>query len=56
LITVPAYASVNARIAHRINTHLGLALSGQNLLHQQQMQTSAEPVQRRWLATITATL
>ena len=56
LIVVPAYASLNARIAYQFTTHLGLALSGQNLLHQQQMQTSSEPVQRRWLATITATL
>jgi len=56
LIVVPAYASVNARIAYQLNAHLGLALSGQNLLHQQQMQTSGEPVQRRWLVTITAAL
>jgi outer membrane receptor for ferrienterochelin and colicins len=56
LIVVPAYASLNARIAYQFTSHLGLALSGQNLLHQQQMQTSGEPVQRRWLATITATL
>jgi iron complex outermembrane receptor protein len=53
-IAVPAYASVDARVACQLNTHLTLALSGQNLLHGQQMQTSGEPVQRRWLATITA--
>jgi outer membrane receptor for ferrienterochelin and colicins len=56
LIVVPAYASVNARVAYQLNAHLRLALSGQNLLHQQQMQTSGEPVQRRWLVTITASL
>jgi outer membrane receptor protein involved in Fe transport len=52
--TVPAYTSVDARVAWQLNKHLGLALSGQNLLHAQQLQTSGEPVQRRWLATITA--
>lgn len=55
LIPVPAYITSQARIAYQFNAHLGLALSGQNLLHQQQMQTSGEPVQRRWLATLTAT-
>jgi iron complex outermembrane receptor protein len=53
-ITVPAYTSVDARVAWQLNKRLGLALSGQNLLHAQQLQTSGEPVQRRWLATITA--
>jgi hypothetical protein len=53
---VPAYVSFEARIAYQFNAHLGVALSGQNLLHQQQMQTSGEPVQRRWLVTITGTL
>jgi len=56
LIVVPAYASVNARIAYQLSAHLRLALSGQNLMHRQQMQTSGEPVQRRWLVTITAAL
>jgi outer membrane receptor for ferrienterochelin and colicins len=54
VISVPAFAAVDARIAYRLNAHLGLALSGQNLLHSQQTQTSGEPVQRRWLATFTA--
>jgi outer membrane receptor for ferrienterochelin and colicins len=53
-IIVPAYAAVDARIAYQLNTHLGLALSGQNLLHARQMQTSGDPVQRRWLATFSA--
>jgi iron complex outermembrane receptor protein len=53
LVPVPAYITCQARIAYQFNAHLGLALSGQNLLHQQQMQTSGEPVQRRWLATLT---
>jgi iron complex outermembrane receptor protein len=54
-VPVPAYTAVDARIAYKLNNYLGLALSGQNLLHAQQMQTSGEPVQRRWLATLTAT-
>jgi outer membrane receptor for ferrienterochelin and colicins len=53
-IIVPAYTALDARIACQLNTHLGLALSGQNLLHAQQMQTSGDPVQRRWLATFSA--
>jgi outer membrane receptor for ferrienterochelin and colicins len=55
-VTVPAFCSVDARVAWQLNKHLGLALSGQNLLHARQLQTSGEPVQRRWLATITAGL
>jgi iron complex outermembrane receptor protein len=53
-VDVPAYTGVDARVACQLNAHLGLALSGQNLLHAQQTQTSGEPVQRRWFATITA--
>jgi outer membrane receptor for ferrienterochelin and colicins len=53
-IVVPAYTAVDARVAYRLNAHLGLALSGENLMHAQQTQTSAAPVQRRLLATFTA--
>jgi hypothetical protein len=53
-IVVPAYTAVDARVAYQLNAHLGLALSGQNLQHTQQTQTSGEPVQRRLLATFTA--
>jgi outer membrane receptor for ferrienterochelin and colicins len=53
-IVVPAYTAVDARVAYQLNAHLGLALSGQNLQHTQQTQTSGEPVQRRLLATISA--
>jgi iron complex outermembrane receptor protein len=53
-VTVPAFTSVDARVAWQLDKHLGLALSGQNLLHARQLQTSGEPVQRRWLATLTA--
>jgi outer membrane receptor for ferrienterochelin and colicins len=53
-ILVPAYTAVDARVAYRLNAHLGLALSGQNLQHTQQTQTSGEPVRRRLLATFSA--
>ena len=51
---MPAFASVDARVACQLGKHLALALSGQNLLHAEQMQTSGEPVQRRWLVTFSA--
>jgi iron complex outermembrane receptor protein len=53
-VSVPAFASVDARVARTLGRHFTLALSGQNLLHAQQLQTSGEPTQRRWLATISA--
>jgi outer membrane receptor for ferrienterochelin and colicins len=53
-VHVPAYTAVDARLAYQLNSHLSLALSGQNLLHAEQMQTSGEPVQRRWFATFSA--
>jgi outer membrane receptor for monomeric catechols len=53
-VNVPGYAAVDARLACQMNAHLTLALSGQNLLHARQMQTSGEPVQRRVFATFSA--
>jgi iron complex outermembrane receptor protein len=53
-VSVPPFASVDARIACQLGKHFALALSGQNLLHAQQRQTSGEPTQRRWLATLSA--
>jgi outer membrane receptor for ferrienterochelin and colicins len=53
-IFIPAYTALDARIAYQLNAHLGLALSGQNLQHTQQMQTSGAPVRRRLLATLSA--
>jgi outer membrane receptor protein involved in Fe transport len=53
-IAVPGYTTVDARLAYQVNSHLTLAVSGQNLLHAHQVQTSGEPVQRRLLATVSA--
>jgi iron complex outermembrane receptor protein len=53
-IAVPGYTTVDARLAYQVNSHLTLAVSGQNLLHARQVQTSGEPVQRRLLATVSA--
>jgi len=53
LVRIPDYVSVDARVAYRINDHLTLALSGQNLLDSPQIQTSAPAVERRLLATLT---
>jgi len=53
-VIVPACSAVDARLGYKLNTHLTLAVSGQNLLHARQVQTSGEPVQRRLLATVSA--
>jgi outer membrane receptor for ferrienterochelin and colicins len=53
-IPVAGYTTVDARLAYKLNAHLILAASGQNLLHARQVQTSGEPVQRRLLATVSA--
>jgi outer membrane receptor for ferrienterochelin and colicins len=53
-VAVPGYTTVDARLAYQLNSHLTLAVSGQNLLHARQVQTSGEPVQRRLLATVSA--
>jgi outer membrane receptor for ferrienterochelin and colicins len=55
-VAVPGYATLDARLGYKVNRHLTLAVSGQNLLHARQVQTSGEPVQRRLLATISAEL
>lgn len=56
LVQIPDYVSVDARIAYRINDHLTLAVSGQNLLQSPQRQTSAPEVERRVLVTLTGNL
>ncbi len=43
---IPAYVSMDARIAYRVNDNLTLALSGQNLLQSPQKQTSSAQVER----------
>ena len=52
LVRIPNYVSVDARIAYRVNDHLTLAVSGQNLLESPQRQTSGPDVERRVLATL----
>ena len=56
LVRVSDYVSADARVAYRINDHLMLAVSGQNLLQSPQRQTSAAEVERRILVTLTANL
>ena len=56
LVRIPEYVSVDARIGYRVNEHLALAVSGQNLLQSPQRQTSAPDVERRVLVTVTGHL
>jgi outer membrane receptor for ferrienterochelin and colicins len=51
LVRIPAYLTADARLAYRLTTRATLALSGQNLLHDQQVQTAVSAVERRVLAT-----
>lgn len=53
LVPVNAYASVDARVAYRPSAWATLALSGQNLLHARQQQTSGPQIERRVLGTLT---
>jgi iron complex outermembrane receptor protein len=46
-IPISNYVNADARIGYRINDTLTLAVSGQNLLQAQQVQTSAPAVERR---------
>jgi outer membrane receptor for ferrienterochelin and colicins len=50
---IPSYVSVDARAGYRFSKRLTLAVSGQNLLHARQQQTSAPEVERRVLAKLT---
>jgi outer membrane receptor for ferrienterochelin and colicins len=54
LVRIPAYLSADARVAYRLTTRVTLALSGQDLLHDQQIQTAVAAVERRVLATLSA--
>lgn len=53
LTPVPAYTEVDARFAYRLTHRITAALSGQNLLHASQRQTSGPAVERRVLGTLT---
>jgi iron complex outermembrane receptor protein len=52
LVRIPAYLTADARLAYQLTRRATFALSGQNLLHQQQIQTAISPVERRVLATL----
>ncbi len=52
LVHVPGYSSADARAAYRLTTRATLALSAQNLPHDQQIQTANSAVERRVLATL----
>jgi len=56
LVRIPDYVSVDARVAYRINKHVTVAVSGQNLLDSPQRQTSAPAVERIVLFTVSAAL
>lgn len=51
LVPVPAYVAVDGRLAYAVSDRITLALSGQNLTHSQQRQTSAPDVERSVFAT-----
>jgi iron complex outermembrane receptor protein len=50
---VPSYIAIDARVAYRLSHRLTAAVSGQNLLHATQRQTSGPQVERRVLGTLT---
>lgn len=52
---VNAYVSLDARVARRLGKHMAFSLSGQNLLHGSQQQTSGAMVDRRYFAELNAT-
>lgn len=52
LVRIPGYMSADARAAYQLNRYATVALSGQNLLHAQQIQTASSAVERRVLLTV----
>jgi len=53
LTPISGYLEADARVGYRLPHQITLALSGQNVLHAEQRQTSAADVQRRVLGTVT---
>lgn len=51
LVPVDSYVAVDGRLGFRLNERMTLALSGQNLGHSEQRQTSAPSIERQILAT-----
>jgi len=50
---IPAYVSLDGRVAYKLTERVTLAVSGQGLTQAWQTQTSGPPVQREVLATLT---
>jgi iron complex outermembrane receptor protein len=53
LTPIPAYVSVDARVAYKPIGWMTLALSGQDITHAAQRQTSAQEVQRQVFGSVT---
>jgi outer membrane receptor for ferrienterochelin and colicins len=52
-IPVPAFAAIDGRLAYKLNQRITWSVSGQNLTHASQVQTSGPAVERRVLGTMT---
>ena len=52
LVAVPSYVAVDARVGYTLNDRMTLSLSGQNLTHSQQIQTSGPAVERRVIGSV----
>lgn len=52
LARIPGYMSADARAAYTLSRHWTLALSAQNLLPDQQIQTASSAVERRVLVML----
>jgi iron complex outermembrane receptor protein len=52
LVTIPAYTTVDARLAYKMTSKIIFALAGQGLTRSEQRQTSAPMVERRLLGTV----
>lgn len=52
LVSIPAYLSLDGRIGYTVSNRFTLAVSGQNLTHATQVQTSGPAVERRILGTV----
>jgi outer membrane receptor for ferrienterochelin and colicins len=52
LVPIAGYASFDARVAYRLSEAITASVSGQNLLHDEQRQTTAAFIERRVFATL----
>jgi iron complex outermembrane receptor protein len=53
LAPIPAFTTIDGRVAYNLNRRITWAVSGQNLTHASQIQTSGPAVERRVLGTMT---